>query len=80
MASRNNLPVLLRHSIKEAVPVVILTIGAVLVSLPLLWMFSTSLRPSSESYKLPPNGCRPNSILKIMGRYLTLPCRFLRCF
>ena len=28
--------------------------GAVLVALPLLWMFSTSLRPSAESYALPP--------------------------
>src|ERR1700761_4875944 len=43
-----------QSSATEAWPVFILTIGAVLVSLPLLWMFSTSLRPSSESYKLPP--------------------------
>jgi len=31
-----------------------LLIGAVLVALPLIWMFSTSLRPSAESYRLPP--------------------------
>jgi multiple sugar transport system permease protein len=33
---------------------VILTVGAILMLIPLLWMFSTSLRPSSDSYKLPP--------------------------
>ncbi|MBV8226142.1 MAG: carbohydrate ABC transporter permease [Verrucomicrobia bacterium] len=44
----------LRNFAKEAVPVLILTVGAILVALPLLWMFSTSLRPSAESYKLPP--------------------------
>ena len=32
----------------------ILTIAAILVMLPLLWMFSTSLRPTSESFQLPP--------------------------
>ncbi len=32
----------------------ILTFGAILMVLPLLWMFSTSLRPSADSYKLPP--------------------------
>ena len=51
---RSGLFFLPQSSAKEAFPVFILTIGAVLVSLPLLWMFSTSLRPSSESYKLPP--------------------------
>jgi multiple sugar transport system permease protein len=40
--------------VQEAVPTLILIIGATLVALPLLWMFSTSLRPSAESYKLPP--------------------------
>jgi multiple sugar transport system permease protein len=32
----------------------ILTIAAILVALPLLWTFSTSLRPMSEAYDLPP--------------------------
>jgi multiple sugar transport system permease protein len=32
----------------------LLTIGAILMLMPLLWMFSTSLRPSADSYKLPP--------------------------
>jgi multiple sugar transport system permease protein len=32
----------------------LLTIGAILMLIPLLWMFSTSLRPSADSYKLPP--------------------------
>ncbi len=31
-----------------------LTLGAILMLMPFLWMFSTSLRASSESYKLPP--------------------------
>ena len=34
--------------------VVVLGIGAVLMILPFMWMFSTSLRPITESYKLPP--------------------------
>jgi multiple sugar transport system permease protein len=33
----------------------LLTIAAILVVMPLLWMFSTSLRPTSESYQLPPH-------------------------
>lgn len=33
---------------------VALVLGAVLVLLPFIWMVSTSLRPSSESYDLPP--------------------------
>ena len=32
----------------------VLTLAAILVLLPLLWMFSTSLRPLADSYKLPP--------------------------
>jgi multiple sugar transport system permease protein len=47
-------PFLEKLSVQEAVPTLILIIGATLVALPLLWMFSTSLRPSAESYKLPP--------------------------
>ena len=38
----------------DIVSFTILTIGAILVMVPLLWMFSTSLRPVSESFKLPP--------------------------
>ena len=33
---------------------VILTVAAILVLMPLLWMFSTSLRPVAESFNLPP--------------------------
>ena len=47
-------PFLEKLGVREAVPTLILIIGATLVALPLLWMFSTSLRPSAESYKLPP--------------------------
>ena len=32
----------------------LLTVAAILVVMPLLWMFSTSLRPTAESYRLPP--------------------------
>ena len=32
----------------------LLTIAAILVLMPLLWMFSTSLRPLGDSFKLPP--------------------------
>lgn len=32
----------------------LLTFAAILVLMPLLWMFSTSLRPTSESFQLPP--------------------------
>ncbi len=38
----------------DIVSLSLLTIAAIFVILPLLWMFSTSLRPVSESYKLPP--------------------------
>src|SRR5437879_9462599 len=36
------------------VAIVLLGLGAILMLMPFLWMFSTSLRPSAESYKLPP--------------------------
>ena len=38
----------------DIVSFIILTIAAILVLMPLLWMFSTSLRPVSESFNLPP--------------------------
>jgi multiple sugar transport system permease protein len=34
--------------------IAVLGLGAILMVMPFLWMFSTSLRPSAESYKLPP--------------------------
>ncbi|HJZ49064.1 MAG TPA: carbohydrate ABC transporter permease [Roseiflexaceae bacterium] len=34
--------------------IVLLGLGAIVMILPFLWMFSTSLRPAAESYKLPP--------------------------
>lgn len=34
--------------------VILLTIAAIFMIMPLIWMFSTSLRPSSQSYQLPP--------------------------
>jgi multiple sugar transport system permease protein len=36
------------------VAIVLLGLGGILMLMPFLWMFSTSLRPSAESYKLPP--------------------------
>jgi multiple sugar transport system permease protein len=36
------------------IAIVVLGVGAILMVMPFLWMFSTSLRPSAESYKLPP--------------------------
>lgn len=38
----------------DIISYVILTFAAILVMMPLLWMFSTSLRPTTESYSLPP--------------------------
>ena len=34
--------------------ILILSLGAMLMVLPFIWMFSTSLRPSAESFRLPP--------------------------
>lgn len=34
--------------------ILLLSLAAILMMLPLLWMFSTSLRPSADSFKLPP--------------------------
>ena len=39
---------------QDALSYGVLTLAAILVLLPLLWMFSTSLRPLADSYKLPP--------------------------
>lgn len=38
----------------DVIAVVILSLGALIMMLPFLWMFSTSLRPVQESFKLPP--------------------------
>ena len=38
-----------------ALPIVILSIGAVVVIYPFLWMFSTSMRPAAEVFRLPPS-------------------------
>lgn len=42
------------YKLSDVVATILLGVGAVLMALPFLWMFSTSLRPSAESYKLPP--------------------------
>ncbi|MDE2820850.1 MAG: carbohydrate ABC transporter permease [Chloroflexota bacterium] len=41
-------------SLGDIISYAILTIAAILVMMPLLWMFSTSLRPTQESFHLPP--------------------------
>lgn len=38
----------------DIVALVLLSAGAILMFMPFMWMFSTSLRASSESFKLPP--------------------------
>lgn len=38
----------------DIIAIVILSLGALIMMLPFLWMFSTSLRPVQESFKLPP--------------------------
>ena len=47
-------PIFSWHKLPDLVAILILAIGAVLMVLPFMWMFSTSLRPAQESYKLPP--------------------------
>ena len=42
------------HKLPDLLALVILSVGAILMMLPFLWMFSTSLRPIQESFKLPP--------------------------
>ena len=41
-------------NIGDIISYTILTIAAILVMMPLAWMFSTSLRPTQESFHLPP--------------------------
>ncbi len=38
----------------DVLAMLLLGVGAILMVMPFLWMFSTSLRPSAESFKLPP--------------------------
>ncbi len=40
--------------ISDIISYTILTIAAIFVMMPLAWMFSTSLRPTTESFQLPP--------------------------
>ena len=43
-----------RFSWSDVLSFALLTVAAILVAMPLLWMFSTSLQPMSEGYRLPP--------------------------
>jgi multiple sugar transport system permease protein len=42
------------HKWPDFVAILVLAVGALIMVLPFMWMFSTSLRPVQESYKLPP--------------------------
>ena len=42
------------HKVPDLIAILVLSVGALLMMLPFLWMFSTSLRPIQESFKLPP--------------------------
>jgi multiple sugar transport system permease protein len=42
------------HKLPDLLAMVVLSVGALVMILPFLWMFSTSLRPIQESYRLPP--------------------------
>lgn len=42
------------HKLPDWLALFVLSLGAILMILPFMWMFSTSLRPIQESYKLPP--------------------------
>lgn len=42
------------HKLPDMIALGILIVGGILMMMPFLWMFSTSLRPVQESYKLPP--------------------------
>ena len=47
-------PIFSWHKVPDYLAILVLAIGAILMILPFMWMFSTSLRPVQESYKLPP--------------------------
>ncbi len=55
-ASRRRTDYLARtmNSLPDILAIGLLIGGAILMLLPFMWMFSTSLRPAQESYKLPP--------------------------
>lgn len=44
----------LLYSLPDYLAILLLSLGAILMIMPFMWMFSTSLRPIQESYKLPP--------------------------
>lgn len=44
----------LQYNLPDYLAIAALSVGAILMIMPFMWMFSTSLRPVQESYKLPP--------------------------
>ncbi len=52
--ARRHERVSLWQKLPDLLALVVLSVGAILMMLPFLWMFSTSLRPIQESFKLPP--------------------------
>ena len=63
------------------VPVMItLGIGALLMLLPFLWMFATSMRPPGEAYKLPPSFLPTRINFDSYIAVLSSPLPFLRMY
>lgn len=42
------------YNLPDYIAALVLSLGAILMIMPFMWMFSTSLRPIQESFKLPP--------------------------
>lgn len=53
-ASRTERQLITTERLLDWGAILLLGIGAILMAMPFLWMFATSLRPIGESYKLPP--------------------------
>jgi multiple sugar transport system permease protein len=60
--------------------VIILGIGALIMLLPFLWMFSTSMRPAGEAYHLPPSFLPTSFTLESYISALSSPIPFLRMY
>ncbi|MGE0314153.1 MAG: carbohydrate ABC transporter permease [Lautropia sp.] len=60
--------------------VVVLGIGAVLMFLPFLWMFASSMRPAGEAYRLPPSFIPDRLHLAAYREVLDSPVPFLRMY
>lgn len=59
---------------------ILLGIGAILMLLPFLWMFATSMRPASEAYQLPPSFLPSRLNFDAYWAVLDSPIPFLRMY